>query len=112
MSLGFAGPRERIKIGRELEHAIPSGPASDTAAATALLVYSKVAESDPVETKRTKLIVASIESAVTDFVTREHSPWETPLRQRVGQAGARWGRRQPPTWHKRSKPKDCLPQWV
>jgi hypothetical protein len=60
----FVVPRERISIQQDLARAIPSAPNADTAAAAALLVYSKISESDPIEIKRTKLIVASLESAI------------------------------------------------
>lgn len=66
----FVPPHERVKIQAELVAAIPTGPRSDSAAASALLVYNTVTESDPLEQLRVKLIVAALESAIPDLATR------------------------------------------
>lgn len=66
----FVPPRERVTIQAELAAAIPTGPRSDTAAASALLVYNAVTESDPLEQLRVKLIVAALKSAIPDLVAR------------------------------------------
>lgn len=75
----FVPPREGITIQTELAAAIPSGLKSDSAAASALMVYSKLSESDPIETMRNRLIVTAIESAIPELATRESFTLEDAL---------------------------------
>lgn len=67
----FVPPRERIAIQTELAAAIPTASQSDAAAASALLVYSRMSESDPLEKMRVRLIVAALESSVPELASRE-----------------------------------------